>query len=432
MAAPQKQESRLDAQCYFYNSMTIKKINPFSPNNPVNVGMFAGRIDEVETLEGAMFQTKSEIPQHILVTGERGIGKSSLMLYLMRAAQTAISPYGALNFINCSISISDKTEMVTLIKLIQKSIERELRSTEAIRHFAAQTWDFIQRIKVMDSGVEQAQKDSDAELILDEFAYSLSETCKRICNPEKDERKRDGILVILDEADNAIPDLRLGYFLKSVTESLQKNQCNNVMFVVVGLPEVSEKISASHESALRILSQLPLLPLEDKDRRYVVEKGIEESNKKNVERTSISKEALDQISELSEGYPHFIQQFAYSAFDSNTDGEISLGDVIEGAFKKGGALDQIGARYYASAYNEKIKSDDYRQVLQIMAENLDSWIKKSDIRAAFSGDDSTLSNALTALTSRKIILKNSSRTGEYRLQQKGFALWIKLFGKKTA
>lgn len=65
-----------------------------------------------------------------------------------------------------------------------------------------------------------------------------------------------------------------------------------------------------------------------------------------------------------------------------------------------------------------------------MAESMNSWIKKSEIREKFNGTENTLNNALQALTTRKIILKNSSKVGEYRLQQKGFALWIKLFGDR--
>lgn len=408
----------------------MTKVNPFTPNSPVGTGMFAGRFEEVVSLEKGLFQTKSNIPTHFLITGERGIGKSSLMLYLEHAATSDISPYGKLNYLTVSIAVSDKMELITLIKLIEKNIQRELRGTETIRSFAAETWQIVQRLKIMDSGITPAEKDSEAELILDDFAYSLSETCKRICNPEKDEKKRDGILFIIDEADNAMPDLRIGYFLKTVTEALQKHGCMNVMFVVAGLPEAAEKLSSSHESSLRIFSQLKIKPLLDEHRKYVVEKGIEKANNLNADKTTVHQDALEQICELSEGYPHFIQQFAFSAFESDSDGAISHSDVVEGAFKKGGALDEIGARYYASAYNDKIKSDEYRQVLEIMSEKLDSWIKKSDIRVKFGGDESTLSNALTALTSRKIILKNPSKTGEYRLQQKGFALWIKLFGKK--
>ena len=103
---------------------------------------------------------------------------------------------------------------------------------------------------------------------------------------------------------------------------------------------------------------------------------------------------------------------------------------MEAAFKQGGAIDAIGSRYYASAFYDKIKSDEYRQVLSIMAEKLNSWTTKAEIRAKFTGDEFSLSNALQALTRRKIILKNPSKMGEYRLQQRGFAFWIKLFGDR--
>ena len=57
------------------------KINPFKPNYPVQPGMFIGRIKEVERLESQLFQTKAGQPTNFLITGERGIGKSSLLLY---------------------------------------------------------------------------------------------------------------------------------------------------------------------------------------------------------------------------------------------------------------------------------------------------------------------------------------------------------------
>lgn len=103
---------------------------------------------------------------------------------------------------------------------------------------------------------------------------------------------------------------------------------------------------------------------------------------------------------------------------------------MDGAFKDRGALDAIGARYYASNHYEQIKSDEYRQVLSIMAESMNSWVTKKEIAGKFSGSDQTLNNVLQALTTRKIILRNTSTRGEYRLQQKGFALWIKLFGER--
>jgi hypothetical protein len=408
----------------------MQKINPFKPNSPVPTAMFAGRYEEVLALEKALFQTKHGQPTNIMLTGDRGIGKSSLLFYLQAVSNGHIkSPdYDRFNFVTINIQISDRLDISTLLKLSESSISREIGKVESIRGFLAETWSFIQRIRVMDSGISAAEQDSEVELQLDNFVFSLAETCKRIVNLERGETKKDGILFLFDECDNAIPALRLGYFFKTVTEALLRQNCQNVMFGIAGLPDTPEKLSKSHESSVRIFSQLKISELSVKDRKYVIDKGIEEGNKINDAKTSISEDARDRIATFSEGYPHFIQQFAYSAFDVNSDGEISTDDVMEAAFKKGGAIDEIGARYYATAFYDKIKSDEYRQVLTIMAGKLDSWVTKADIRAEFTGDESTLSNALQALWTRKIILKNPSKMGEYRLQQRGFALWIKFFG----
>lgn len=411
----------------------MPKINPFKPNSPISIGMFAGRYDELIAIEKGLFQTKNQNPSHYLITGERGIGKSSLLMYMSSVAKGEIDSisHGRFKFLTISTSISDKTDLVTLIKLIERHISRELGKNEAIRKFLSDTWSFIQRLKVMDCGIESSLKEYDPDIVIDDFAYSLSETSKRITSEGKPENKFDGIIILLDECDNASSNIQLGYFIKKVTEDLQRHTCNNVMFVFAGLPDVTEKLSNSHESSMRIFTQLIIKELKVDDRRYVVRKGIEESDRINTEKITIANDAINQISSLSEGYPHFIQQFAFSAFDHNCDGEISSEDVLNGAFSQGGAIDAIGNRYYLSAYRDKIKTDEYRQVLSIMAENLNSWVKKSEIAAKFSGDNTKLSNALQALTTRKIILKNPSKLGEYRLQQQGFALWIKLFGDRN-
>jgi hypothetical protein len=91
------------------------------------------------------------------------------------------------------------------------------------------------------------------------------------------------------------------------------------------------------------------------------------------------------------------------------------------------ALDLIGDRYYRNDFYNKIQPDSYRQVLRIMAEYLDGSVARAKIKSKFKGKDTTLNNALRALRDRHIILSKEGAKGIYRLQHKGFALWIKLF-----
>ena len=57
-----------------------KKYNPFKPNSPVFSGEFVGRTQEIGRIDDLLYQTKMDNPTHILLHGERGIGKTSLLL----------------------------------------------------------------------------------------------------------------------------------------------------------------------------------------------------------------------------------------------------------------------------------------------------------------------------------------------------------------
>ncbi len=408
-----------------------EKINPFNPNSPVSPGMFAGRINEINALEKGVYQTKCGYPSNFLITGERGIGKSSLLNITRYYATGKIeTKYGKFNFTAIDIVISNKSTLSSMIEIIGQEIKQELGKVERVKSFVDDTWSFIKRLKIMGSGIEAGQVNKELDLIINTFSRSLSETCRRIISAKKNEESKDGIVFFIDEADNACPDLHLGYFFKAVTEALSRHECNNIMFIVAGLPDVVEKMSESHPSSIRIFKYLVVETLSLKDRRYVINRGLAKSNEINEEKTTISSNAKDYISHLSEGYPHFIQQFSYSAFEFNVDGEISKNDVRESAFSPGGALAEIGTRYYKADYYLRIQSDEYREVLRIMAWGINYWINKSEIREEFSGSDNTLTDALATLNNRNIILKNPSVRGQYRLQQKGFAIWIKFFGQQ--
>ena len=61
--------------------MKKRFIDPFFPNRPVkDPNLFEGRIEQIDEIVDALFQTKNHNPKHFIITGDRGIGKSSLLL----------------------------------------------------------------------------------------------------------------------------------------------------------------------------------------------------------------------------------------------------------------------------------------------------------------------------------------------------------------
>ena len=86
------------------------KYNPFQPNQIVAPGMFVGRGAEVRIIERNVFQAKHGNPQHFLIEGERGIGKSSLLVLVSSiATDGAVTEDQDLRFIVLSVDLAGVT-----------------------------------------------------------------------------------------------------------------------------------------------------------------------------------------------------------------------------------------------------------------------------------------------------------------------------------
>ena len=407
----------------------MPKINPFKPQYPISPGMFTGRIPEILRLESYLFQTKCGQPSNFIISGERGIGKSSLMLYVKHIAQGLFEVDGQeLNFLVIDTDIDQSTTQYMLIRKIELGLKNELEKNEPARKFLSDTWSFLQRIEVGGTKVNQKSETGFDEILFDEFTYAFANTAARISEAKETtifNTTYDGVLILIDEIDKASPALQLGSFLKLFTERLQRRGCDRVMLGLAGLPILRSIMLTSHESSLRIFDELPLDRLSKSEVNSVIDTCLETANKKNSISTTITSEGREYLINFSEGYPHFIQQFGHSAFNEDNNNEIDEDDVIRGALGELGALELIGERYYRDNFYNRIQKESYRQVLRIMADRLNGWIEKQEIREKFQGSDTVLNNALKALRDRHIILAKEGERGVYRLQHLGFALWIK-------
>lgn len=410
------------------------RINTFRPNEPINPGMFVGRISEIDRLERHLRQTSAGFPSNFLITGERGIGKTSLLNYFKATAQGLFPElHGDLRFLVVDTDVDENTTQVGLMKKIELGISRELGESEPIRVLLNKAWAFLKRVEAGGVKLKQDEPSID-EILPDEFANSVAEIVGRVCRSPQDQTKLegqyDGLLILIDEADNASKQLKLGLFLKLFLERLGRRQITQVMIGLAGLETLQNVLLRDHRSALRLFDIITLHKLQDSDVRAVVNIVIDRANEVNSDKTQVDEGGMQALIKLSEGYPHFVQQYGWSAFEQDTDGVIDVTDVVFGATMKGGALELIGNRYYRNDFYNRIYKESYRQVLRIMSKYMDEWVSKPQIRSEYRGRGRDLDNALKALRDRHIIVSKEGQRGVYRLQHKGFALWIATYTEK--
>lgn len=396
------------------------RVNPFRPGSIVTPGMFVGRMDEIERLEQVLAQTSARNATNFLIQGERGIGKSSLLVYLRDFATREVVIPGSrtFNFLVVQLECEQGDTQAALIIRLGEELRRCSARHQKLKHFLEGGWDFLKRWEV--AGVkysEASTKETPGELIR-QLADTIASTEQSL--PEG----FDGILFLVDEADKAPATAHLGSTLKLLVERLAKLGVERASFGLFGLPTVVQHLRESHASAPRLFEVFTLEPLLPSEREWVLKRGLTISKEKSGVITEVDPKASKLISELSEGYPHFVQQFCYSAFDADTDFTISVEDVYSGALKENGAFHQLGVKYFEDLYFDQIRSDDYRAVLRAMSARGDGWISKAEIREASQLKETTLTNAITALKKRHIILPKDGVQGVYRLPNRAFAAWI--------
>ncbi len=398
----------------------MARYNPFRPGSVISPGMFTGRTEEMKAVEQALFQTKHGNPNHFIIEGERGIGKSSLFLLLDYIANGRIDFESGtkLNFIVANIELRESIDYDGIVNAIILELKRQIAEKQALLEACKKAWEFLSRFQV--ARVKYSvERNMDTGPRLDQLTNLLVD----ILTDAKD--AIDGILILIDEADKPESSAHLGQLCKLLTERLSRRGCERVCIGLAGLPDIRTKLKESHESAPRIFNVLTLMPLEPGERETVIDRGLADAAEKNGFRVEMAAEAKSMIANLSEGYPHFLQEFAHCAFAKDADNNVDIQDVFSGAFGENGGLDQLGKKYFTGLYIDQIGSPDYRKVLMSMAEHGDEWVARPKIIEESGVKTRIVDNALHALKDRKIIVQNPEVRGAYKLPTKAFAVWIK-------
>jgi hypothetical protein len=402
----------------------VAGINPFRPNLPVHPAMFVGRVAEVNRLEGYLRQTKAGNPVNFMITGERGIGKSSLLNYIKARAEgdLAVEGQDVENFLVIGTDVDRNTTALGLVEKINLSLNRSLARSENAKKYLREVWGFIQRLEVAGVRINSEEQPQEVEKALEEFAYSLTDTVKRVCEDGNAfDAKYDGVLLLIDEADNAT--LPLGAFLKTLSERLARGGCDRLMFGLGGLPSLRDVLVASHPSSVRLFEGLFLQALETDEIVEIIEISLKRAQEDNEAEYNVTDGAIDLLVELSGGIPHFIQQFGYSAFDADKDRSIDEADVLSGATDEYGAIDQVGNRYFEDPFNALDLQG--RTVLGVVAAANGDWVAPTQISRSVGGEQAAVDTAIQRLVERQDLeLGYPDGTLHYRLRNRAFSMWV--------
>lgn len=112
-----------------------------------------------------------------MITGERGIGKTSLHDAIRSMARSYGSKGDQPSFLIVNAVLDTTTTQLELVKKIERALRAELQKTEDGRRFLEQAWEFIQRIVALGVSIKKSKEEANEKLLCEELGLRRTAFC---------------------------------------------------------------------------------------------------------------------------------------------------------------------------------------------------------------------------------------------------------------
>ncbi|MEA3514400.1 MAG: ATP-binding protein [Nanoarchaeota archaeon] len=292
------------------------RYNPFNPQLPARPDFFVGRKSEVKEFEKFMTQTSHNYPMNMSITGNRGVGKTSI---LMKFEQ--ISKDNKCLVVRLSNYEGNINNIIELSDYIISNIKTEILSKKPIGENFDKFKNWISTLKPS-IGWNDINLSLEKKQIVQEI---LRQKLNKLWNEIKKDYK--ACIILFDEAESLEKTEGALTFLREVFQRIE-DKCN-YMIVLAGNLNFPEKMSESFSPLNRFFPSSRLMPLKENDIRDYIYKKF------GSEDVYLDEYPIQFIIENSEGHPYILVAMCYLIFDSLRDEEKRITiDIIKRSEEK--------------------------------------------------------------------------------------------------
>ncbi len=295
--------------------------NPFSPGAGSPPPELAGRSHILENVMVALERVKNgRAEKSMILIGLRGVGKTVLLGEIQQLAEKQ-------GYKTTFIEAHESRQKKTLPELLIPHLRRILfdlnrgemvseKARKALRIFKS----FISAFKIkagdiefsIDIDAETGEADSgDLEVDLAVLFVAIGEAAKD---------RKTAIAIIIDELQY-VDEKELSAMIMAIHRVSQKSL--PLILIGAGLPQLVGKAGNSKSYAERLFSYPEVGALTKEDSKIALQAPVRELG------VNFSLDALDEIYKVTKGYPYFLQEWGYHAWNvaDSQSSIITLDDV---------------------------------------------------------------------------------------------------------
>jgi len=324
--------------------ITLKE-SPFTPGRPVQPEYFVARVKEIQRLERAVKQTISGRNENVFITGQRGIGKSSLAGFIQYLSEKEYA------FIGSHCCLGGVRSLEEAMGLIFERLLHDCTDKPLFDRLQKIFGNYIEGVTLFGIGVQFTKNKGKLTALVDNYLPLL-----RKIYAEAEEAGKHGLVMILDDL-NGISDVpQFSQFLKSFVDTLALSRKPLPLFLIlVGLPERREELIKHQPSVGRIFDVIELPVMSNSESEDFFKHMFESIN------VSIASDALSLIVSLSGGLPMIMHEIGDAVFWKDEDKRISVKDALSGTIE---AAQVVGRKYIDPKVSKLLRSRTYTSILR--------------------------------------------------------------------
>ena len=395
--------------------MKPRFVDPFTPNRPVDdPDRFFGRAGPVNEMIDSLFQVKNGNPKHTIITGDRGVGKSSL---LTQVHLTATGDNRLTNRLTIDRG-TEKYDFVTAWHDVDATQSAFDLANAILSKFESSFQKFISgfKLEIDLAGFGKLGRDKQNPLnmtqLIDEFVSRLTKI-----NHEAQKSKKDGILIFIDELDRIRPDSMIASFFKLTCERMARDALKNVAFVCAGITGAVQKLEDEHASILRTFRDVPLPRFEKAEVAEILCDGFTAAGH-TEEVTNFPERAW----EVTVGLPEPTHLLGSEMLSVDTDGVLK-DDDFDAAIRM--IVTDVRKNKLASLLR-KAGGGKYQKIVEAIAAHDKKIVPLEFIAKSIGQEQSQFSTNMATLIEREIVFKPA--TGYYAFTDPMLKEYIKVNG----
>ncbi|MFH1563646.1 MAG: ATP-binding protein [Nitrospirota bacterium] len=383
--------------------------SPFYPGQPVPVDFFIGRINEIQRIARTIGQVELGKPQASFLTGEYGIGKSSLAGFMRYYAERNNHLIGIHVFLGGADTIEEVA--IKTVEAVIKSQIYEPTITEKIRNSLSK---YIGKQDLFGFNINFEALKADAPNLSHGYLPFLCNLFDRI-----KENGIKGIMLILDEINGITRNPQFAHFIRSLVDenALSRNPLP-LMLMLCGVEERRMEMIQHHKPIERIFDIVEIKPMSNGEMMDFFNKSFSSVS------MQVQNDAMNLLCYYSAGFPKFMHPIGDTIFWIDKDGIVDESDASNGILI---ATEEIGKKFVDQQVYKALKSKDYHTILSKLG-GLGLSFKKNEIekQLPLSTNEKKKFNNFLQRMKKLNVLKSGDERGEYIFNSLLIRLYILL------